>query len=157
MCATQNNNPEAISYQWIPSLEYIRVAIALGAFIGDLFTQGMVTCSNMTACLNKVMENLVAFEHVEAIQALIAHAGPTYWFFSGEGSEGIRRFEGLLLFLADQLHDEMSVVRRTLGPGEVKKAVGGIVMKCDMWLEELQHQEECDIHGIVPSGHDPLL
>ena len=137
-CATQNNNPEAVSYQWIPSLEYIRAAIALGAFIGDLFTRDIITCANVTACLNIVMQNLVAFEHVEAIQALVVHAGPTYWFLSGEGSEGIHRFEAMLVFLADQLHDEMSMVRRTLRPGEVKKTIGGIVMRCDMWLEQSQ-------------------
>lgn len=88
-----------------------------------------------------VMQNLVAFEHVEAIQALLAHTGPMYWILNGEGSEGIHRFTGMLLRLADQLHDEMSVLRRVLGIGEVKKIVGGIIMKCDMWLEQLQAEE----------------
>jgi len=135
--AIQNNNPEAISYRWVPSLEYIRAAIALGAFIGNLFTRDMITCANVTTCLNMVMQNLVAFEHVEAIKVLIGHAGPTYWLYNGEGPGGIRRFQALLVCRADRLRDEMSVVGRTLGPGEVKKAVGGMMMKCDMWLEQL--------------------
>ena len=164
-CTTQNNNPEAISYQWMPSLEYVRAGIALGAFIGDLFTRDIITCANVAACLNTVMQNLVAFEHVEAIQALVVHAGPTYWLSSGQGSEGIHRFEAMLVFLADQLQDEMSVVRRTLGPVEVKKAVGGIVMRCDMWLEQSQlalergqHQEQCETSSSIDlGGGDPTL
>jgi hypothetical protein len=137
LSAKQDDNPEAITYQWIPSIEYKRAAIALGAFIGDLFMREIISPANVTACLNVLLQNLVSFEHVEAVQALVVHAGPEYWFLNGEGPEGIRRFEGLLVSLADRLHDEMSVVRRTMRPGEIKKAVGGIVMRCDVWMEQL--------------------
>jgi hypothetical protein len=136
--AAQNNNPGAISYQWIPSNEYIQAAIALGAFIGNLFKLDVLGHGNIATCLNTVMQNFVAFEHVLATQALVRHTGFRYWCINGEGTEGIRQFESVLITLADRLHDKMSVLRRTLGTGEVKQVVGGILMRCDVWLQELQ-------------------
>ena len=79
----------------------------------------------------------MSFEHVEAIQALITHAGPTYWFLNGEDPDAIHRFEAMLVWLADQLHDEMSLLRRTMKPGEIRIAVGDILMKCDSWIKQL--------------------
>jgi hypothetical protein len=135
----QAANSEAIAYSWNPSRGYVKAGIMLGRFIGDLFAQELLTPLNITACLNTVLQNVVSIEHLEAVQALITHAGYNYWHYNDEGAEGINRFRSVLVTLVNPLKREMAVVaeRRPLRNGEIGNIVGDILTHCDKWVDLL--------------------
>lgn len=158
----QDANPEAIAYNCEHSREYINAGISLGRFIGDLFAQELLTPLNVTACLNTVLKNVVSIEHLEAVRALVTHAGSDYWLHNGEGTEGINRFHAVLLTVANPLKREMAILaeRRPLRDGEIGDIVSDVLVYCDKWMEQLlkviheQRQAQFMLSARpVPVGH----
>ncbi|KAJ3894866.1 hypothetical protein GG344DRAFT_73716 [Lentinula edodes] len=76
-CATESS--KAISYRFAPSEEYVASATRLVAFIGDLFTLGLIRVQHIKMCLNILVHELTSLEHITAISVLIDHAGPRFW------------------------------------------------------------------------------
>ncbi|KAF9468711.1 hypothetical protein BDZ94DRAFT_692781 [Collybia nuda] len=153
-------NPEAIAYNCDLSRENVNAGIALGGFIGDLFVQKLLTPLNISACLDTVLKNVVSIEHVEAVRALVTHAGLDYWLYSGEGLQGITRFRSLLLTLTKPLKREMAIIaeRRPLRDGEIGDITGDIMTHSDKWMEQLHkamHEQRHQAQFILPAP--PML
>ncbi|KAJ3801959.1 hypothetical protein GGU11DRAFT_767293 [Lentinula aff. detonsa] len=74
---------KAISYRFTPSEEYVTSATWLAAFIGDLFTFGLIRVQHIKLCLNILVHELISLQHISAISVMIDHAGPQFWCYPG--------------------------------------------------------------------------
>lgn len=58
-----------------PPLRNVSSAIAVATFIGDLFCEGLLKGSFVQLCMNLVLDKLSCLEEVEALHAIVLHAG----------------------------------------------------------------------------------
>ena len=75
--------------QDVPSITknaaYVSSALSLTAFIGDLYSHGLILASQVRICLSVPVEVAECIERVHAIHLLLVHAGPRMWMAQDAG------------------------------------------------------------------------
>ncbi|KAJ8516760.1 hypothetical protein ONZ45_g5974 [Pleurotus djamor] len=72
-------SPQAISFQTANAL-YIRSALCLTTFIGDLFKCGLLCAFQTMTCIRILVGNSISLHHLEALSSLVMHAGKDLWY-----------------------------------------------------------------------------
>ncbi|KAL4255815.1 hypothetical protein AB1N83_011434 [Pleurotus pulmonarius] len=124
--------PNAITFQTTDAL-YVRSAMHLTSFIGDLFKRGLLLAGTTMGCMRVLLRNTVSCEHLEALRNFVLQAGKGLWFTSpSECISGRRSVElgrlVILEFKNDVLSqvkkmNEMSGILRTPRDGKIRELV----------------------------------
>jgi hypothetical protein len=122
--------------QDVPSITknaaYVSSALSLTAFIGDLYSHGLIPASQVRICLSVLVEVAECIEHVHAIHLLLVHAGPRMWMAqdAGEFMDDLGR---RMRRDGDGDQDRAEEVRSMLGTPVL---VGSTSVR--LWLEEMR-------------------
>lgn len=108
----------------------IESALALAAYAGGLFAQDMIPGSLTLTCLNALVSQPYVLEHLQAIHALLSHAGqklckagsPDYW----------DSISSVVRWRATRLLNDASMANVSLDRGQVRSFVQDI---CDITEE----------------------
>lgn len=108
----------------------IESALALAAYAGGLFAQDMIPGSLALTCLNALVSQPYVLEHLQAIHALLSHAGqklckagsPDYW----------DSISSVVRWRATRLLNDASMANVSLDRGQVRSFVQDI---CDITEE----------------------
>ncbi|KAF4589934.1 hypothetical protein EYR38_009229 [Pleurotus pulmonarius] len=104
--------PNAITFQTTDAL-YVRSAMHLTSFIGDLFKRGLLLAGTTMGCMRVLLRNTVSCEHLEALRNFVLQAGKGLWFTSpSECISGRRSVELGRLVILEFKNDVLSQVKK---------------------------------------------
>ena len=144
------DQPQSISYKSAPSFSYVASALSLTTFIGKLFAQDLVTAHHAVTCLYLLLNNLVSIEHVQAIHSLLLHATFKLWHdvnVEGRANGSTSDFVPCFVHHAKLLKDNMSVLGKSLKPGELDIRITEIVDMVNEWQTESMPTPKISLSG----------
>ncbi|GLB38161.1 hypothetical protein LshimejAT787_0500260 [Lyophyllum shimeji] len=131
------NNPEALSYDFVPSPQYTKSAIQLAGVIGALYARRFFDSKNISDCLETLIANFVSVEHADALAALVHRAGPSYWFHHPDGPVHLHRFGTAFTTVAQKLRGEMSLLGLPRSNEEVHRLLRSVDTCCREWYAQM--------------------
>ncbi|KAJ7504489.1 hypothetical protein B0H11DRAFT_1852897 [Mycena galericulata] len=131
------DSPNAISYYNAPSFNYVASAVAQATFIGQLFMRDLIPGPHTATCLVVLLKGLSSYEHLEAVRAIIANAGPSFWHgpgTPGQGNIAIHKFVATFLETVAPLSANMSVLGRSLKPNDMRDIIAEVETMVTGWV-----------------------
>ena len=122
----RQDNKGAITIQKNPTAQYVAYvssALALSKFIGELYNHGFLPRTQTIGCVRVLLKNVKSIEHVQAIHAIISHAGIRLW----QGSQEVKEFIKFLFGCTVGVKDNASVMGKEYPPKELEKCVREVV------------------------------
>ena len=104
-------------------MAYVSSALALSKFIGELYNYGFLPRTQTIGCVRVLLKNVKSIEHVQAIHAIISHAGIRLW----QGSEEVKEFIKFLFGCTVAVKDNASVMGKEYPPKELERWVREVV------------------------------
>ncbi|KAJ7733260.1 hypothetical protein DFH07DRAFT_754944 [Mycena maculata] len=129
--------PNAITYYNAPSFNYVAAAIAQATFIGQLFKRDLIPGPHTATCIVILLKGLCSYEHLEALRALIANAGSSFWHgpgAPGQGNIAMHKFVATFLDAVAPLSANMSVLGRSLKPTDMRDIVAEVEALVTGWV-----------------------
>lgn len=131
------DSPNAITYYNAPSFNYVASAIAQATFIGQLFTRDLIPGPHTATCIVVLLKGLTSYEHLEAVRAIIATAGASFWHgpgTPGQGNIAIHKFVATFLDAVAPLSANMSVLGRPLKPNDMRDIIAEVEKMVTGWV-----------------------
>ncbi|KAI3621221.1 hypothetical protein WG66_014469 [Moniliophthora roreri] len=72
-------SPKAISYDNVPSADYLASATYITRFIGDMYAHDLYPKTQICICISILMHEMYSVEHLEVLRVLLTHAGAALW------------------------------------------------------------------------------
>lgn len=121
------DNKGAITIQKNPTAQYgayVSSALGLSKFIGELYNHGFLARTQTIGCVRVLLKNVKSIEHVQAIHAVISHAGIRLW---RGGFEEVKEFIKFLFGCTVGVKDNASVMGKEYPPKELERWVRKVV------------------------------
>jgi len=127
----------AISYADPPSFNFVASAIAQATFVGQLFNCDLIPGPHTATCISTLLKGLNSYEHLEALRAIIATAGPSFWHgpgTPGKGNIAIHQFVATFLAAVAPLRWNMSVLGRFLKTNDMREIITEVEKMVTGWV-----------------------
>lgn len=98
----------------------LRSALALCAFVGDLFKEAVIPHEYIICCLSTLMRNMTVIEEVRAVHALLTHCDAYLYCDAMELDTFVDWLDERAKW---HIHDNASVIGRKFGQSELEKLV----------------------------------
>lgn len=112
----------------------------LGLFIVKLWQHRMIPNNELYDCFSILITSFKSHEHSQALQALLVHAGPNFWFSLDDGVARLLQLANIIDGMHHRIRGTSSVLGKSRSDEDVGKQLRFIAQTCRDWVGAFQRQ-----------------